>query len=750
MKSLFAILIMGTAGSLALAQTADAPPFYVNKMDLLVWLDAEGNSKAIEQPQDWRRRREHVLENMQLVMGPLPRPETAIPLDVQVLESERLEKVTRKKITYAASQGDRVPAYLLIPHQCKGRVPAVLCLHGTSGPRGRTAGLGPDYPRYTLELAERGYVTIAPDYPLLGDNQTDPAALGYASGTMKGIWNHMRAVDLLESLPEVDSERIGACGVSLGGHNSLFVGAFDPRIKVVVSSSGFDSFADYMNGNLSGWCQTRYMPRIESVYGKDPQRLPFDFPEVLAAIAPRHLYVHAPLEDSNFQVESARRCIEAARTVYRLLGVEERIVAVYPPGGHGFPAEARENAYRFMDRVLLGKQAESDTAGASEASSEAVIVDADFPGGNILFDKIEGDTVFLRQDLRDTAGNWFYWCFRIRGVVGRTLAFRFTDGNVIGVRGPAVSLDGGESWTWLGAAAVDGASFTYTFPASAGEVRFAFTMPYQEADLQEFLCKHENHPSLRVETLCRTAGGRDTERLRVGRLDGNADHRVLLTARHHCCETMASYVLEGVLATILNDEDDGVWLREHVEFLAVPFMDKDGVEAGDQGKNRKPHDHNRDYIQKIYPSVQALAEYVPTWSDGRLRIALDLHCPSIRGPNNEVIYFVGGPDADIWKRVSRFAERLEELRRGPLVYRTADNLPFGKAWNTGMAAPNLKSFGLWAAELPGIEVAGTIETAYANASGSEVNADTARAFGRDLARAIRAYLDRGRRSDSGG
>ena len=73
----------------------------------------------------------------------------------------------------------------------------MLCLHGTSGPRGRTAGLGADYPRYTLELAERGYVTIAPDYVLLGENQTDPASLGYASGTMKGIWDHMRAVDLL-------------------------------------------------------------------------------------------------------------------------------------------------------------------------------------------------------------------------------------------------------------------------------------------------------------------------------------------------------------------------------------------------------------------------------------------------------------------------------------------------------------------------------------------------------------------------
>lgn len=331
------------------------PPFYPDKFNLLMWLDNERQEHPIRQPQDWQQRRDHILAGMQLVMGPLPRPEKAVSLDVEVLQSERLAKVTRKKIAYTAGPGDRVPAYLLIPHDLGGRVPAVLCLHGTGGPRGRTAGLGPDYARYTLELAERGYVTIAPDYPLLGDNQTDPAALGYASGTMKGIWNHIRAIDLLVSLPEVDAKRIGCCGLSLGGHNALFVGAFDPRIKVVVTSSGFDSFADYMGGDLSGWCQTRYMPRIASVYGKDPGKLPFDFPEVLAAIAPRHLYIHAPQSDGNFRVDSVKRCVEAATAVYRLLDAENRIVAVYPPGGHGFPPEARQDAYRFLDEVLEWK-----------------------------------------------------------------------------------------------------------------------------------------------------------------------------------------------------------------------------------------------------------------------------------------------------------------------------------------------------------------------------------------------------------
>jgi dienelactone hydrolase len=354
-SALFLItLLLATTGITTRAAGQSPPPFYPDKMRLMVWRDAQGTEHPVTNAQDWAHRREHILANMELVMGPLPAADRRVPLDVQVVQTEELPTLTRKKITYAATKEYRVPAYLLIPKSeiRNQKFPAMLCLHGTSGSRGRTAGLGADYPRYTLELAERGYVTIAPDYTLLGENQTDPTTVGFASGTMMGIWSHIRAVDLLQSLPEVDLERIGCVGVSLGGHNSLFAGVFDPRLKVMVSSSGFDSFNDYKGGDLSGWCQPRYMMRIRDVFDKDPAKMPFDFPEVLAALAPRHLYVHAPLDDDNFRVASARRCVEAAAQVYKLFGAADRIVAVYPPGKHGYPTEAREASYKYIDGVL--------------------------------------------------------------------------------------------------------------------------------------------------------------------------------------------------------------------------------------------------------------------------------------------------------------------------------------------------------------------------------------------------------------
>ena len=102
---------------------------------------------------------------------------------------------------------------------------------------------------------------------------------------------------------------------------------------------------------------------------------------------------------------------------------------------------------------------------AAAGAAPAVAIDANYPGGNIVVERMEGDTVYLRPDLRDTEGWWFYWSFRIQGVQGRTLTFRFSGPNPIGVRGPAVSTDQGRTWAWLGTEALQEGSFRYTFAA---------------------------------------------------------------------------------------------------------------------------------------------------------------------------------------------------------------------------------------------------------------------------------------------
>ena len=275
----------------------------------------------------------------------------------------------------------------------------------------------------------------------------------------------------------------------------------------------------------------------------------------------------------------------------------------------------------------------------------------------------------------------------------------------------------------------------------AAEVRFCFGIPYLEENLQEFLAAYKDSPYVSLRELCKTPHGRSVERLHVGRLDGEVRHRVLLTARHHACEMMANYVMEGVLEAALADTEDGRWFRRNVEILAIPFVDKDGVEEGDQGKNRRPRDHNRDYIgPSVHPSVAALRTFVPNWSNDRLTAAFDLHCPWIRGTHNEVIYIVGSADEARWQRQQEFGHLLESLQSGPQVYRASDNLPFGQAWNTDSNVGSNKSCAQWASDLEGIRLVASFEIPYANAGGRPVTPEGARAFGRSLARALRRYL----------
>jgi pimeloyl-ACP methyl ester carboxylesterase len=294
-------------------------------------------------------------------MGNLPEKSSA-PLDLRVLGEESVGGITRRKITFVsegfAGEPDRVSAYLLLPDGSRRtgkKTAAVLCLHQTTRiGKGEPAGVGgkPDL-HYALELAQRGYVTLAPDYPNFGGYEFDPYARGYVSATMKGIVNHRRAIDLLQSLPEVDPDRVGVIGHSLGGHNALFLAAFDDRVKVIITSCGFTSFAKYMKGDLTGWSHKGYMPRIADQYAKDPKQMPFDFSDILVSLAPRAVFINAPLRDDNFEVSGVRDCVEAALPVYdKVFHAKKKLKVLYPNSAHEFPAAVRRAAYGFLDRSL--------------------------------------------------------------------------------------------------------------------------------------------------------------------------------------------------------------------------------------------------------------------------------------------------------------------------------------------------------------------------------------------------------------
>ena len=207
---------------------------------------------------------------------------------------------------------------------------------------------------------------------------------------------------------------------------------------------------------------------------------------------------------------------------------------------------------------------------------------SDFIGGNIRLVNQTDTDVYLENELRDTTEDWFYWAFCVEGAENQTLHFHFQK-NRLGYWGPAVSHDL-VHWKWLGD--VQENSFTYTFANGENRVYFAHHMLYHPNRFFDF-CRQHN---LEVKELCRGRLGTSVPCITFG----SGEQSMILTARHHACESTGNYVLEGVLEQFLKTP------IPNTRILCVPFVDYDGVLNGDQGKARAPYDHNRDYLE---PSI---------------------------------------------------------------------------------------------------------------------------------------------------
>lgn len=342
-----------------------AEPSRLPRDNLLVYRNDAGQVQPVKSLDDWPLRRAEIFRGMASVMGKLPGKEKIVPLDMQVEEEVDGGSYVRRLITYASEPNCRTPAYLLIPKEVldgKKKAPAVLALHGTNMEvgHGSLVGLGKNPRPYAPELVDRGYVVLAPNYPIMAKYNPDISALGWESGTLKAVWDNIRGLDLLESLPYVEGKRFGAIGHSLGGHNSVYTAVHDPRIVAVVSSCGLDSYLDYFNGDPAkwnaeqGWCQTRYMLKLADFKGR-LEEIPFDFHEMIATLAPRHVLIIAPTMDGNFRADSVDRVAKAAAEIYKLHGKSDHLRVLHPECGHDFPPEMREEGYKLFDAVLKSK-----------------------------------------------------------------------------------------------------------------------------------------------------------------------------------------------------------------------------------------------------------------------------------------------------------------------------------------------------------------------------------------------------------
>ena len=360
-------------------------------------------------------------------------------------------------------------------------------------------------------------------------------------------------------------------------------------------------------------------------------------------------------------------------------------------------------------------------------------IDKQFLGGNIEVLEIDGDRVSLANELRDTRPDrdWFYWAFRVTGAAGRTVTFEFPHKNRVGYWGAAVSRDQ-IHWSWTGnrkiIALEDGTpleSFTYTFGAEENEVYFAHNMVYVPARFEQFCAKN----GLSVEELCLSNKGRSVPFARFGK----GEKKILLTSRHHACESTGTHVMEAVLQSFIDEPLEGY------EIVCVPFVDYDGVVDGDQGKHRLPHDHNRDYpfdgSKSLYHTCTAIRQYV---DENPVEFAFDFHSPKHLGGAHDKALIVYNMSEDL-PRFQRFAKIFKsKITEESFAYDPVNDIPPNTDWNKDTN----ETFARYVARKPVNHLAFTLETPYfGEADGSVMTTlDSMRELGKCFANAVREYI----------
>ena len=284
------------------------------------------------------------------LLGTMP---TKTELNFKVIEEVDCGAFVRKKVSYSAEAGETIPAFLCVPKVTRFPIPAIYCFHQHAGNwllgKSEVVGLAgsPDQ-AYAKELAERGYVTLAPDAICFEERADKTAPTLYHAHQLhrrlmqgqtllrKVLFDISAGIDLLQSIPEVDSTKIGFIGHSYGGRTALFAPTIDRRIKVSVSSCGSTTFKEMIAQNTG--IQFDYVVPNFLTYG--------DIEDVVRLVEPCNLLILGA-DDDKFS-RNIEDIFEYAESTFVNGELERQIYS----GKHMFSEEMRLRAYEFLERYL--------------------------------------------------------------------------------------------------------------------------------------------------------------------------------------------------------------------------------------------------------------------------------------------------------------------------------------------------------------------------------------------------------------
>jgi hypothetical protein len=343
----------------------------------------DASLKGIETRENWEHRRHKDREDLFDMLGLWPVPEKT-DLKAEVTGRVERDKFTVEKVHFQSRPQLYVTGNLYLPKFLDRPAPAILyvCGHGASKKGDVSFGNKVSYQHHGAWFAEHGYVCLIIDSLQLGEieglhhgthreNMWWWNAVGYTPAGVEA-WNCIRALDYLETRPEVDRGRMGATGRSGGGAYSWWIAALDDRIKAAAPVAGITDMRNHViDGVVEGHCDCMYISNSRR----------WDYANVAALVAPRPLLIANTDSDGIFPLDGVLRVYEKTRKIYKLFDAADKLGLQISPGPHKDTQELQVAAFKFFDKHLRGEERVIERAATKQFEPEELKV----------FDKLPAD-----------------------------------------------------------------------------------------------------------------------------------------------------------------------------------------------------------------------------------------------------------------------------------------------------------------------------------------------------------------------
>lgn len=326
----------------AMAENSD---IHDRRRDTNTPVDVSYLSTRFETAAQWKKRASELREQILASAGLLPMPEKT-PLNAHIFGRIDRGDYTVEKVYFESYPGFYVTGNLYRP-KGKGPFPAVLNPHG-HWEHGRLENSDKcSVPGRCINFAKQGYIAFT--YDMVGRNDSKqvthtPDTLGERRNRLWGIslgglqlWNSIRAIDFLESLSDVDKERIACTGASGGGTQTFLLCAVDDRVKVAAP-------VNMISHTMQGGCRCENLPGL---------RIDTNNVEIGAMMAPRPLLMVSATGDWTKDTPDVE--FPAIRSIYKLFGAEDKVECIRIDAPHNYNKESREAVYSFFGKWLPNK-----------------------------------------------------------------------------------------------------------------------------------------------------------------------------------------------------------------------------------------------------------------------------------------------------------------------------------------------------------------------------------------------------------